>query len=188
MTRTVSVKQLGLITGGIALVLVVIWYMALIQPQGHKLKKAQAAEKVNQTQIVALNQQLQQLQSLVKEIPADKAKLAIYQQAIPSAPQLSTAIRSIQSAASAAGVTMAQLAPVKPTTGAASTGAVAGAEAIPVAMSASGNYGQIVAFMKDLVAMPRTLVIQSVALSGVGSQMTVSLTSDIYFTGSPTNP
>lgn len=188
MTRSVSAKQLGLVTGGIALVLLVIWYMALIQPQGHSLKKAQSAERANQTQISALNQQVQQLQSLVKEIPADKVKLATYQQAIPSSPQLSTAIRSIQAAASSAGVVMGQLAPVKPTGASGASSGVGGAEAIPVSLSASGTYNQMVTFMKALVAMPRTLVIQSVALSGQGSVMNLSLTSDIYFTGSPTNP
>lgn len=184
MTRNISVKQLGIVTGVAASVLVAIWYLALFSPQTHKLSNTRKADATARVQISGLQQQVSQLQSLVKEIPADRAKLAQYQQAIPSDPQLSKAIRSIQAAATNTGTVMSSLAPSMPSgTGSAASGGVPGATTIPVSISASGSYSSLMAFVQALNAMPRTLVVKSISLGGTGNTMTASLTSEIYFTG-----
>lgn len=183
MTRTVTSKQLGIATAAVALVLVAIWYLALLSPQTHKLAVTRQENIAAQNQISDLNQQIQQLTALEKEIPADQAKLNHYKQAIPSDPALSSAIRSIQAAATDTGVEMSSLNPTVPTNASApsAAGGVAGATTIPVTISAAGTYSQVMAFLRALDAMPRTVIVQSFDLGGTAEKLTASIAADIYF-------
>lgn len=185
MTRNVTVKQLAAVAGVAAVVLLAVWYMALFKPQSHKLTVAHKADAAAKVQISSLHQQVIQLQALEKEIPSDNAKLGHYQQAVPNSPQLSASIRSIQQAATGAGVTLNSLAPAVPTsTSGSGKSAVAGAQTIPVTIAAQGTYAGLTAFMSALTSMPRTLVIGSTSLAGTGSKMTLSIGASMYYTGS----
>ena len=187
MTKNLTVKQLAVVTGVAALVLLAVWYTALLKPQSHKLASARKADAAAQVQISGLRQQTSQLQQLEKQIPADKTKLARYQQAIPSAPELSSAIRSIQAAANSAGVSITSLAPTVATSSASTKpgpGSASGAKSVPVTIAASGDFANITSFLQALSSMPRTLVIQSTAMSGTGSGLTLSISAAMFYTGS----
>lgn len=187
MTRNLNVKQLSLATAAVAIVVVAVWYLALLKPQSHELASARKADAAAKAQQVTLQQQVGALQALEKQIPADQAKYARYQQAIPSTPELSAAIREIQAAANSSGVTMSSLAPVVPTgtNSSAAAGTVSGATTIPVSISATGAYGNLTAFVAALNAMPRTFVVQSLNLGGSGGSMSASITGAMFYTGAP---
>lgn len=185
MTRNMTMKQLATAAGIAAVALLAVWYLALWKPQTHKLAAAHKADAAAQVQISGLHQQVNQLQALEKEIPADKVKLAKYQQAIPTNPELSAAIRSIQAAATTTGVSLNSLAPTVPTSNSSSgRGSVSGATTIPVTISAQGTYAGLTAFIQALTSMPRTLVIQSTSLGGKGTTMTLSIAASMFYTGS----
>lgn len=183
---TTSMRRLSVVTGAVALFLIVVWYLALFHPQGHKLTAAHQDKATADAKIQTLNQQIGQLNLLKKEIPADTAKLGTYQQAVPDNPQLPAALQAIQQAASNTGVVLSNLNP----SAAAKTGsggsAPSGTPQIPVSMNVSGTYSQVTAFITALTSMPRTLVIQSVNMSQSGNSMTASISSDVYYAGQPT--
>src|SRR5438270_4790120 len=85
---TTHMRRLGAITGGVALFLIVIWYFAILSPQSKSLTKAHKARAAAEAQISQLQTHISALNSLVKNIPQDKAKLAKYKQAVPDDPQL----------------------------------------------------------------------------------------------------
>lgn len=185
MTTNISVKQLAIITAVTALAVVGIWYVALFKPQTHKLASAHKADAAAKVQMTTLQDQVTSLRALEKDIPTDAVKLAQYQQAIPSAPELSNVIRLIQAAATHSGVAMGSLAPEVPTGVSATAGpsSVPGAHTIPVTIAATGSYQGLTSFVQALEAMPRTLVVKSIALGGTGTTMTESLAAEMYYTG-----
>jgi Tfp pilus assembly protein PilO len=52
-------------------------------------------------------------------------------------------------------------------------------------MSATGSYAQIISFLTGLAAMPRTVVVDHVAV-GEGAQSSVTINARIFYAGSPT--
>src|SRR5438270_7546281 len=196
---TTHMRRLGAITGGVALFLIVIWYFAILSPQSKSLTKAHKARAAAEAQISQLQTHIPALNSLVKNIPQDKAKLAKYKQAVPDDPQLPVALDSIQSAASDTGVTLSMTDPSNTSGGTAAGGSPAaspagGSGALPVLMTVRGSYPQVTPFISALTAMPRTVVINSLNItshtgsagSGAQAGLQVSLSTDLYYAGKPT--
>ena len=194
---TNATRRLSAITGSIALLLIVVWYFALFSPQGKTLAKAHKAEAAANGQKVQLQSQIATLNALVKEIPQDQAKLATYKQAVPDDPQLPAALDAIQTAATNSGVTLSMTDPTNTSSGVAngtSSGVAAtkGTPSMPVLMNVKGSFQQITAFVTALTAMPRTVVIQSLNVTGDASGSTgqpglqVAMSTDLYYAGKST--
>jgi Tfp pilus assembly protein PilO len=183
-------QRIGLVTAGAALVLVVVWYLALWSPQGHKLTQAHADQTKAAAQVTHLQAQVAGLQALVRNIPADKTKLGQYTAAVPDNPQLPAALDQIQSAASTTRVTLSSISPSGAPSSAAKQSALNGVPGITVSMAANGTYPELMSFITSLNSMPRTLVITNLSLSGSGSgsvpTMTASISTDIFDAGQPT--
>lgn len=184
---TTTTRRLAVITGAVALFLVVVWYLALFSPQNHHLAAAHRDKAASDQKISSLNGQIASLKALEKQIPADKAKLANYKAAVPDNPQLPSALRLIQQAATNTGVDLSNVSPTPSSASSSSSGQ--GSPSLQVAMNASGSYTQLSAFIAALNAMPRTLVIDSMNMSASGlngSTVTASLTTQIFDAGQPT--
>jgi Tfp pilus assembly protein PilO len=187
---TFTIRRLGIITGAAILFLVVVWYLALFQPQSHKLTATRAVTAAADQKITSLQLQVSQLTALEKEIPSDTAKLRSYTAAVPDNPQLALALKQIEQVATGTGVNMTALAPQAASTSSSSSSSASksGTPSIAVQLSISGTYAQDTAFVSALTALPRTLVVQSVNLNGTnnGQQVSGSLSTDIYYSGQPT--
>ncbi|MHB1533825.1 MAG: hypothetical protein ACYC1D_04275, partial [Acidimicrobiales bacterium] len=61
----------------------------------------------------------------------------------------------------------------------------AGPPAIALTMSATGTYGQLMAFMRGLDTLPRAIVVDRLALTGTG-QLTASIDARMFYAGQPT--
>jgi Tfp pilus assembly protein PilO len=180
MTKELNLKQLAMAVAGIAVLLVAVWYLALIRPESHKLKSAHAAYAAAQGQISTLDTQVLQLDNYKRELGPDQQALATFEKEIPDGPELSAAIRDIQGAASTAQVSLTSLSPTVPVAGAVAT-TVGGATVLPVSMTVSGSYASLLTFTNELTSMTRTLVINTVSLSGSGSDLSDSLSADLFY-------
>ena len=182
-------KQIGLIAAGVSILLVVVWWLALMSPQGHKLAKAHKAHSAAEQQISSLQGQVSQLQALVKQEPQDQAALVTLKKAVPDNPELDAALNQLQDAADQAGVTMTSISPSTPATGAAASHPSSGGSAAPVvtlSVSSSGTYQQVTAFITHLDNLPRTFVVTGVNMSGSGQKLAVQLGISIFYAGQPT--
>ena len=179
----VTSKRIGVIAGAAALLVLAIWYLALMSPQSHKLAADHRATAAANQQAAQLETQAAQLKALEVKLPQDRAKLTKYQQAITDTPELANAIDQVQSAADRTGVALNSFGP-----GSAQAGASAapGGPSIAITMSAAGNYAQLMSFITALDSMQRTLVINNLNISGTGQKLSAQISSNIFYTGKPT--
>lgn len=190
MNLNSTTQRIAVATAGVGLLLVVVWYLLLWSPQGHKLAAARQAHAAADAKISQLHTQISGLQALEREIPADKLKLAQYTSAVPNSPQLAEALHQIQAVASSAGVTMSAISPSSnPTTGAASSAqAASSVPALAFTISASGSYQQLMTYLSSLDQMPRTLMVRSLSLtggSGPNQSLSASISADVFYAGQP---
>ena len=190
MTSTTS--RIGIIAGGAALLLAVVWYLALFQPESHHLKAAHAARAAAEAQVQTLSGQVAQLKALEKRIPEDKARLTVLKAAVPDNPSLPDSLGQLHNAASESGITLSSVSPTPPPVGAAAAGGAQQATALPsitLSLTSTGSYQQLMSFMVRLDNMARTVVVNTVSVSGGNSNnlLTANFTAEIFYAGSP-NP
>jgi Tfp pilus assembly protein PilO len=187
-----STRKIVAIAAAGAVALVLIWYMALMRPQAHDLAAAHKAHAAAEQKIATLDSQLAGLRTLVKQVPADRARLGTYTAAVPDTPSLDTALNQLQQAATGAGVTLSSVGPSTPagTTGgsASSSQAAPGGPAITLSMTATGSYQELTTFLRQIASIPRALTVDSLSLAGggSGSQLSANISARIFYTGAPT--
>jgi Tfp pilus assembly protein PilO len=183
-TKNLTLRQVAGASAAVIVALAAVWYLVLIRPESHQLAAARRADAAAQTQIASLHDQVAQLDAFKAHLAQDRARLQAAEQAIPNGSHLASAIRSIQAAAVANGVTLTSLDPQVPAPGSAPTATVGSAAVLPVSINVGGSYAGLVGFMQALDAMPRTLVVDTVNISGTDSNLTLALSTDLFYTGS----
>jgi Tfp pilus assembly protein PilO len=187
-----STRKIVAIAAAGAVALVLIWYVALMRPQVHNLAAAHKAHAAAEQKIETLDSQLAGLRALVKQIPADRARLSQYTAAVPDTPSLDTALNQLQQAAADAGVTLSSVGPSAPasTSGGASssTQSAPSGPAITLGITATGSYQALTNFLRQIASIPRALTVDSlsVASGGSGSQLSANISARIFYTGAPT--
>ncbi len=182
---TTTTHRIAAVAAAAALVLVALWYLALFHPATQKLAAAHKAEIAASQKVTQLNGQIGQLQVLQKQIPLDTAKLAALQAAITADPSLATALVQLHQAATESGVSLSSVSPSAPT-GQSSGAQTSGPPSITLALLASGSYSQIRAFLAALANMPRTLVIDSLDISGSGTKLSANISARIFYAAAAT--
>lgn len=179
---TTAIRKIGALSVAATLLLLAVWYFALWHPQSHSLKAAHATRDAAEQQINELDTQVVQLHGLVKQLPADQAKLAKLQAGIPDEPSLETALDELHQVAVSSGVTLSSVGPSNPMTASngASTTQTSGAPSITLTMSATGQPGQVTRFLQDLTTMPRVVVVDQLALAS-GNTTTVQINARIFY-------
>jgi Tfp pilus assembly protein PilO len=185
-----STRKIVAIAAASAVVLVLIWFVALVRPQADNLAAAHKAHAAAEQQIATLDSQLAGLRALVKQIPADRARLGAYTAAVPNTPSLDTALNQLQQAATGSGVTLSAVSPSTPAgaSGGASSSAkaAAGDPAITLSMTATGSYPALTNFLRAMANMSRVIVVDNLSLAGQGSQLSANITARIFYAGAPT--
>jgi Tfp pilus assembly protein PilO len=183
---TTTTKRIAAVAAGAALVLIGLWYVALFHPATHKLAVAHKAEAAAEQNISQLHAQVAQLQTLEAQIPSDKAKLAALNAAITTNPSLATALVQLHQAATRSGATLSTVGPSAPT-GPSAGAQTSGTPSIALTLTASGSYGQLMAFLRQLASLPRTLVVDTLDISGSGSKLTANMSARIFYTAAASN-
>jgi Tfp pilus assembly protein PilO len=184
--RVVSMQRIAAVTAAVAVLMVAIWYMALIRPQGQHLKSAKADYATAEQQITKLDSQIVTLEAYAKQRPADLAKLASLNGQIPTAPDVSGIAVQLHLLASASGVQLTMLSPTSPygsTPAPASGGQTSSPiRSIALSMTATGSYPQMSAFLSGLEHLPRDVVVDSVNIgSGSTGGLNANLTARTFF-------
>jgi Tfp pilus assembly protein PilO len=186
--KTVSVRTVAAVAAVASLLLVVVWYFAIWQSQSKSLSSAHRAHAAAEAQVSSLTTQASSLEALLSQVPADQAKLAQLEQELPNTPTFDQALRDLDQAATSSGARFTNISPspasgVTSVSGSASSGIVSttGAPSIELSMTASGSSQQITSLLANLENLPRALVIDKLALSGIGGNETASITSRIFY-------
>ena len=185
-----STRRLPILSAAAAIVLVVIWYVAMWSPQQKSIQKYHKANAAATQKAGELQAQASQLELLVRQIPADNAKLAKLEASLPDNPQFDQALNLLHQAAVQTGVTVTNVIPSTPagaTPGGASGGSsqTGGIPTISLTMSVQGTGQQTQAFLSALAALPRTVVVDKITLGG-GASSSISIAARIFYDGKPT--
>jgi Tfp pilus assembly protein PilO len=185
-------RRIAALAAGAVVVLLLIWYVALFRPQSNHLKSAHTARAAAEQQVAQLDGQVAGLQTLKRQVPHDTAKLAQFEAAVPSSPDLLVALDQLQQAATRSGVQLGSVGPQAPATTAGGTGSsqsgASGPPSISLSMTAIGTYSQTTAFLTALDNMPRTVVLDQLSVTGSNTgTLTSSLTARIFYSGSATH-
>ena len=151
-----------LIGASVALVVVLIWLVAVFVPEGHKLAAVNEKTAAAQTEQTNLEDRLAKLKSYSKESAEFEALSARLSAAVPTTTDVYDYITAISNAAAAAGVKVTS---VDPAPAVSSTGVAV----VPVTVAVMGRYDQTLAFIKAIYALPRLTVITQVSITGGGA-------------------
>jgi len=150
------------ISAVIALFVILIWLVAVFNPEGHKLAGVNSQVQQAQTQQLALQARLARLRHYTKESAQFIALGQRLSAAVPATTDVYDYITAISNAAQSSGVKVSSLNPAVPSTG-------GNVSIIPVTVTASGNYAQTLAFVKALDALPRLTIISQLSITGGGN-------------------
>jgi Tfp pilus assembly protein PilO len=184
---TVSMKRIGGVTAAIAVVLVAVWYAALIRPQRHDLSAAHKKYDAAATQASQLQQQVSTLQAVLRQVPADTAKLKVLDAALPTTEDLQDVLNMLHQSAVTSGVQLTSVAPSNTNSSSSSSGSSSSTggsatKQIGLTMALSGQYPQVMTFITDLVHLNRVVVIDGATFSpNPTNGMTASLSARIFY-------
>ncbi len=177
---TLTTKRIWIITLAVCLLLGVVWYFALWEPQSGNLKKAHAARAAALGQVNTLQDQVYGLEALVRQIPYDQKEMATLKTALPDNPDLADVLNQLKKVADSTGVTLTSVTPSAP----GGTANASGPPSITLELSISGTYQQTVAFLEGLDALPRATTIRNLSISGTTNALTTSMTAYIFYADS----
>lgn len=184
---TMTTRRIGLVALVAALLLTLVWYVALFRPQSARLKAANQAYSSAAQQVQTLRAKVTALEALQKQIPADKAALKQLDAAIPSSPDLRDVLNQLHSIASTDGVELTTFTPTQPSTSSASGGSSAsksssGPSPLNISMALAGPYQGMMSFITSLDSMPRTVVVDGATIdAGPGGKLTANLTARAFY-------
>ena len=160
-------------------VLLLAWYLLLWSPTSADLSAAKERRVAAETEAAQLEQRLQTLRLAAEDLPALTATYERVTSAVPEEPDLAEFLLAANDAAKRAGVDYLSVSPQPPAL-------EAGPSKIGVAISVGARYDQLLAFMEELLAMPRILVVDSIQVApGEPGALAVSLTGRTFTTWVP---
>jgi Tfp pilus assembly protein PilO len=151
-----------LVSAGVTLLVLLIWLVAVFNPEGHKLSNVNSEVQAAQSEQASLQARLDRLRVYSKESAVFEALGQRLSAAVPPTADFYDYITAISNAAAATHMAVSSISPGNPS----SAGNVT---AIPVVLAASGNYSQTLAFVKAIDALPRLTVITQLSISGGGT-------------------
>lgn len=182
---TITTRRLGAVAAVVTVLVTLVWYVALFRPQSSRLSTAHTAYAAASAKADDLQTQIGALEALVRQIPADSARLTQLNAALPPTPDLKGLLTQLDALATRTGV---QLTSLSPTTAAAAAGAKSaassggGTQTLTLPMSVSGSYAALTSFLTGLALMPRALTVTSMSLSPTGANsMTASLSTKVFY-------
>lgn len=191
------------IIAAVAVVVVVVgWYAAFWHPEGSRLKTARSNEAQAAAQVSTDRMQLMALKAQEPKVAKEETVYKKLVQAVPDGPSLDQLLRTVNSAASSAGVALTAVGAAQPSgwgtssassPAAASTGASASsASATPIGVDVSinGTNAQVLKFVTALDKQPRLYVVQSFNLtngSATGGAQSTGINVEAFYVSAASN-
>ncbi|HEX4018353.1 MAG TPA: type 4a pilus biogenesis protein PilO [Frankiaceae bacterium] len=151
-----AVACLAVLAGG--------WFL-LVKPVRSDISKVKAQTAQQQQDNDSARLQLSSMRAIAKNLPAEKAELAVLSQRVPSQVELPSILRSMQALAKASGVTLLGITPTVP----APLAGAPGISTVGVSLNVSGGYAEIEQFDSALEGLQRTFLVSGFTLTGGGS-------------------
>jgi Tfp pilus assembly protein PilO len=173
-------KRSTIVAVGVTLAIALAWYGLLWSPKAGELASLRDRKAAAQEQASSLQVKLAALRRDRAEIPALRARLATLQQAVPDEPDLAGFLVMLSDTAARSGVSLRHVAPAAPT-----APTVAGAPtSVGVALDVEGSFLPVWTFVRNLLALPRTVVLDGVQVTAGGDPeaLQVALTGRIFTT------
>ncbi len=140
-------------------------WLLLVQPVKSDISKVKAQTSQQQSDNQSSQLQLQSMRSIAKNLPAEKAELAVLSQRVPNQVELPALLRSMQSLAKASGVTLLSITPTTPTP----LASAPGISTVGISLNVTGGYAEIEQFDSALEGLQRTFLVSGFTLTGGGS-------------------
>lgn len=170
------------IYGGVCAVLLVAWFMLLWSPKSSELSTAKTRRTAAEAQAAELEARVARLQDSLRRSPALQADLGRVRSAIPTTPDLPQFILDTDDAASRAGVDFLSVTPTAPAPG------TAGSTEVRLAMTVKGGYQQMLAFLDNLLTMPRLVVLDQVTITPDENDLNAALSGRMFTSAAPPAP
>jgi Tfp pilus assembly protein PilO len=145
------------------------WFL-LVKPVRSDISKVKAQTSQQQQDNDSAQLQLQSMRSIAKNLPAEKAELAVLSQRVPSAVELPALLRSMQALAKSSGVNLLGITPTVP----APLTNAPGISTVGISLNVSGGYAEIEQFDSSLEGLQRTFLVSGFTLTGSGTPGTSS--------------
>jgi len=186
------VNRRALIIAAVAAVLVVVvWYVALWSPRSSDLDEARDRKEAAEQQNRDLETRIDRLRAEQRREPELRAAAEKLRTAIPDQPNLAQFILDANDAAVRAGIDFISIAPsppAAPTAAATTATTFAGAAAtgerpaeIALALQIQGGYFQVIDFLNRLNDLSRIVVLDGVNLSAdTSARLSASLTARMF--------
>ncbi len=171
----------------VTLVVVLIWLFAFFLPQGSKISKLDAQVQTLQQKVTQGNARIAVLKRDSQTAPKLATELAKLKQYIPATAGVYNYINTITATVKASGTKLSTIStsPESPAPTASSY------YAIPVSLSVTGTYDQVLKLITDIYALPRLTIIPTVQISGGGvgtnrsTVLSVSMRLETFTTSKP---
>jgi Tfp pilus assembly protein PilO len=145
----------------------------LVAPVKSDISKVKAQTSQQQSDNDSARLQIQPMRSIAKNLPAEKAELAVLSQRVPNEVQLPALLRSMQALAKASGVKLLSITPTVP----AALASAPGIATVGITLSVTGGYAEIEQFDSALEGLKRTFLVSGFTLGGSVSTAGASGTS-----------
>lgn len=172
------------VTAGAAVALLAVWYLLLWSPAGGKLSAAKTRTVAAQTENEGLQLRLSRLRSAKENEEQLRTSFGRLEEAIPGHPELARFILDANQAATDAGVEWLSITPAPPAQVDAAL-----PPTVSLQMNVTGTYSESLDYLDRMYGMPRTLVIDALALSPGGGtsadDLSIAMTARIFTTELP---
>lgn len=153
-------RRVGLIGGGAAFVVLVLWFLFLWRPQQSEASDARSRTEAAEQQASDLRVRLNHLRSLQDKEVLTRSQLDALRVAVPDQPNLAQFILDANRAATASGLEFLSVTPAQPEPGTGGRPA-----AIRVSLSLTGGYFAVLDFVSRLEHLRRIVVVDTMNLS-----------------------
>ena len=172
------------------LLVLVIWLLAFFLPQGHKLSTLDAKQQTLQQLVDAGNAKVAHLKHTFQHVGQFEAKQTKFETYVPSTPDLfkTTAnyTSSLSATVAASGMTLTSVSPSTSRTS--SSSSASSLTSIPVVLTVTGTYDNLLTLITNIYSMPRLTLINGVGVKNGGpgtnrsTPLQVTLDLDIFAT------
>jgi len=166
--------------GGIALAVVLLFYLLLLKPKFGQMTDVKAEVATAQQETQSLKLRLAQLQAAAKSDADTQDRLKTIRRLLPSAPNLPALIRDLQGSATNSGMDLVSIAPSPPSVLSNATGI----EVINVNLLVTGGFFRLETFLTRLEdPLKRVVEIQSLSIAPATDPLTglTTLSTTINF-------
>jgi Tfp pilus assembly protein PilO len=162
--------------GAAAVLILVAWFALLWSPKGADLADARERRAAAEDQVDQLQLRLGKLEAASRQGPALQSAADRVRGAVPDTADLAGLVLAVNDAAGQSKVQLLSIIP-SPTV----TSSTGGPNEIPLAMSVSGDYVQMLGFLDRLLDLPRIVVLDTVGVTS--SQIDDRVVLNLSMTG-----